>query len=145
MPVHVGVCVCSVAAQEEGVAGCSSQTVAQPADARTVFQGAAFAHVALRDTDEGLKLELRRLVWLLRVSDQRRRAAALAPQWGCVTLAGVTAQTSSHLWNHTGFFLQGVSHAAVILIQDPLIQEFLQRVSLHTHTYTEETQAHTLL
>lgn len=49
VPVHVGVCVCSVAAQEEGVAGCSSQTVAQPADARTVFQGAAFAHVALRD------------------------------------------------------------------------------------------------
>lgn len=74
MPVHAGVGVWSVAAQEEGVAGCSSQAVAQSADARTVFQGAALAHVALRDTDQGLKveqleqlelLELRRLVWKL--------------------------------------------------------------------------------
>lgn len=58
VPVHVGVCVCSVAAQEEGVAGCSSQTVAQSADARTVLQGAAFADVALRHTGEGLKVSV---------------------------------------------------------------------------------------
>lgn len=59
MPVHAGVAVWSVAAQEEGVAGCSSQAVAQPADARTVFQGAALAHVALGDTDQGLKVEVK--------------------------------------------------------------------------------------
>lgn len=50
------VCVCSVAAQEEGVAGCSSQTVTQASDARAVFQGAAFADVTLRDTDGRSKL-----------------------------------------------------------------------------------------
>lgn len=48
-------------------------------------------------------------------------------------------QSLSHPWNHAGFLLQGVSDAAVLLSQDALIQEFLQRVSLHTHTHERNT------
>lgn len=44
-------CVRSVAAQEEGVAGGSSQAVAQAADSRSMFHRTALAHVTLKETD----------------------------------------------------------------------------------------------
>lgn len=44
----VCLCVCSVAAQEEGVAGRSSQTVAQSTDSRSMFHRTALAHITLR-------------------------------------------------------------------------------------------------